>query len=91
MSHSMQDLHLLTKIEPLLPAVEAQSLNCQRSPKVSFLNEKIWQQLKRFFKQQEYILQHREIEPLLCNNFKWSIIYKNIESLCCTRETNIKL
>ena len=23
------------------------------------------------------------------NNFKWSIIYKNIKSLCCTSETNI--
>ena len=23
------------------------------------------------------------------NNFKWSIIYKNIESLSCTLETNI--
>ena len=22
-------------------------------------------------------------------NFKWSVIYKNIELLCCTSETNI--
>ena len=39
-------------------------------------------------KQQIYIVQHREIQPLFYNNFKWSIIYKNIESLCCTPETN---
>ena len=25
------------------------------------------------------------------NNFKWSIIYKNIKSLCCPPETNIIL
>ena len=31
------------------------------------------------------------IESLSDNNFKWSIIYKNIESLCCTPETNIIL
>ena len=36
-----------------------------------------------------YIVQHRELEPLFCNNFKWNIIYKNIESLCYTPETNI--
>ena len=28
-------------------------------------------------------------EPIFYNNFKWSIIYKNTESLCCTLETNI--
>ena len=32
-------------------------------------------------KLQEYIVQNREIWPLFCNNFKWSIIYKNIEPL----------
>ena len=32
---------------------------------------------------------NREIEPLPCNNFKWSINYKNTEALCCTSETNI--
>ena len=25
------------------------------------------------------------------NNFKWSIIYKNTDSLCCTPKTNIIL
>ena len=34
-------------------------------------------------------MQHKEIKPLLCNNFNWHIIYKNIESLCCTPATNI--
>ena len=27
------------------------------------------------------------IEPIFYNNFKYSIIYKNFESLCCTPET----
>ena len=31
------------------------------------------------------------IQLLFCNNFTWSIIYKNFESLCCTPETNIIL
>ena len=35
-------------------------------------------------KQKGYIVQHKEIQSLFCNNFKWSIIYKNIESPCCT-------
>ena len=39
-------------------------------------------------KQQRYIEQHREIQPLFCNKLKWSIIYKNIDSLCCMPETN---
>ena len=30
------------------------------------------------------------IQPIFYNNFTWSIIYKNIESLYCT-ETNIVL
>ena len=37
-------------------------------------------------KQQGYIVQHREIKSLFYNNFKWSIIYKNPESLCCILE-----
>ena len=40
---------------------------------------------------QGYIVQHRELEPLFCNIFKWSIIYKNTESLGSTPETNIIL
>ena len=28
---------------------------------------------------------------VLCNTFKWSIIYKISESLCCILETNIVL
>ena len=39
-------------------------------------------------KQQRYIVQHREIQPSSCNNFNWSIIYKNMESLCYLSETN---
>ena len=42
-------------------------------------------------KQQGYIVQHGEIQPLFCNNFKWSIIYTNIASPCATPETNIIL
>ena len=30
-------------------------------------------------------------EPIFYNNFKWNMIYKNTESLCCTPETNIML
>ena len=30
---------------------------------------------------QGYIVQHRKIQPLFCNNFKWSITYKNIKLL----------
>ena len=40
-------------------------------------------------KLQGYIVQYREIQPIFYNNFKWNIIYKNIESLCCIPETNI--
>ena len=40
-------------------------------------------------KQLEYIVQHRKIEPLFCNNFQKSIIYKNVESLCCISEINM--
>lgn len=32
-------------------------------------------------KQQGYIIQHKEIQQLFYNNFKWSTIYKYIESL----------
>ena len=38
-------------------------------------------------KQEGYIVQHREMQLLFCNNFKWCIIHKNIESACCTPET----
>ena len=40
-------------------------------------------------KEQGYILQYREIQPLFFINFRGGIIYKNIESLCCTPENNI--
>ena len=43
------------------------------------------------YKQQGSIFQHRETLLLVCNNFKLSIIYKNIESLCCTSKNNIIL
>ena len=39
-------------------------------------------------KQQGYIVKHSGSKPLFSSNFKWSIIYKNIESLCHTPETN---
>ena len=29
------------------------------------------------------------IQPTFYNNFKWNIIYKNTESLCCTPKTNM--
>ena len=32
-------------------------------------------------RQQGYIVQHREIQPLFCYNFKQSTIYKNTQSL----------
>ena len=38
---------------------------------------------------QGYIIQHRETHSFFYYNFKQSIIYKNIKSLCCTPETNI--
>ena len=38
--------------------------------------------------QQGYIVHQREIYPLFCDNFLWIMIYKNIESLCCTPKTN---
>ena len=28
-------------------------------------------------KQQGYMVQYRELQPLFCDNFLWSIIYKN--------------
>ena len=31
----------------------------------------------------------KDILPLFDNNFKWNIIYTNIESVHCTSETNI--
>ena len=42
----------------------------------------------KIIKQQGYIVQHREIQPLFDTHFKWSIIYKNIES---HRKTKINL
>ena len=38
-------------------------------------------------KQQRYIIQYREIQPLFSNSFKWSITQKNIESPCYILET----
>jgi len=42
-------------------------------------------------KQQGYVVQHREIQLLFFNNFKLSVIYKSVESPCCTPETKIIL
>ena len=39
-------------------------------------------------KHQKYIVEHREIQKLFSNDFKWSMTYENIESLCGTPETN---
>ena len=33
----------------------------------------------------------QETQPIFYNNFKWSIIYKDFESLCCIPETCIIL
>ena len=41
-------------------------------------------------KVQEYIVQ-QGIQPIFYNNYKWSITFKNCESLCCTPETYITL
>ena len=27
------------------------------------------------------------MKPVFCNNYNWSIIFKNCESLCCTAKT----
>ena len=40
---------------------------------------------------QQDIWYNTKILPLFCNNFKWCIMYKNIESLCYTLATNIIL
>ena len=42
-------------------------------------------------KEQGHIVQHREIQPLFFNNYKWYIIYKKIEPLCCSPKMNILL
>lgn len=34
-----------------------------------------------------YNTQHKEYNQVY-NNFKWGIIYKSMESVCCTPETN---
>ena len=39
-------------------------------------------------KHQRDIVQHRALQPIVQINFKWSIVYKNIESLCSIPETN---
>lgn len=39
-------------------------------------------------KQQEYIVQHGEIQPLFCNNLKWNIIYKKFESYAVNLKLN---
>ena len=52
--------------------------------KIGVQDQEIQTTMYKIDKQQAYIVQHREIQPLFCHNFKWSITYKNIESLCCT-------
>ena len=42
-------------------------------------------------KLQRSTVTHGEMWPLFCNNFKWSLISKNIESLGCIPETNCTL
>ena len=42
-------------------------------------------------KHQGYIIEPRVIQIIFFHNFKWSIIYINIKSLCFTLETNITL
>ena len=41
-------------------------------------------------KEERYIALHREIQSLFCINFKYSVIYKNSESLYIP-ETNVIL
>ena len=45
--------------------------------------------MSKINKLQGYIVQGTQ--PIFCSKFKWSIIYKNIESLCCTPDTNVIL
>ena len=45
--------------------------------------KKLKQRNQKIDKQKGYIVQHKEIQSLFCNNFKWSIMYKNIQSPCC--------
>lgn len=47
--------------------------------------------MNKINKLQGYTIQHMEILPLFYINFKWSIIYKHIESPCYTLKTNIIL
>ena len=42
-------------------------------------------------KLQEYIAQHEEYSQYFNHNFKWSITYKNVKSLCCKLVTDIIL
>ena len=53
--------------------------------KLGVCDQQIHTTMYKIDKQQRYSVQHRKIQPL----FKWSIIYKNIESLCCIPEINI--
>ena len=36
-----------------------------------------------------YIIQHKEIQPLVYNNFKWNIIHKNINNYIVHLKHNI--
>ena len=36
-------------------------------------------------------IRYKEIQPLFCGDFKWSVIYKNVELLCSKPETNMML
>ena len=56
--------------------------------KIGVCDQEIQTTMHKIDKQQGYIAQHRKIQPLFCNNFKGSIIYKNTESLCCIPEIN---
>ena len=47
--------------------------------KIGVGDEEIQTTMDTTDKQQGYIKQHRELQPLFYNNFKWSISSKNID------------
>ena len=58
--------------------------------KIGDYNQKIQVTMYIINRQQGSLLvQHRDIDPLFCKNFKWSISCKTTEPLCCTSKTNI--
>ena len=63
----------------------------RRRGKIAIWNKEIQTTMCKIDKPTKTYLQHKEIQPLFCNNSEWSKIYKDIESLCCTLVTNTVL